>query len=97
PADFFEKALFPLVGATGSYDAARRVWTLSEGAALTIEAAVVHIEPATQVVFKLSGPARFETKPGPTVFQIRWAGQAVVAPFAERRYEDPFVSIIRFA
>ena len=29
PADFFEKILFPLAGAAGTYDAAKRVWTLS--------------------------------------------------------------------
>jgi len=97
PADFFEKALFPLVGATGTYDAARRVWTLSESAALSVEAAVVHIEPATQVVLKLSAPAKFVSTATATAFQIRWPGQTVVPPFAERRYEDPFVSAIRFS
>jgi N-acetylmuramoyl-L-alanine amidase len=97
PPDFFEKALFPLVGATGSYDAGRRVWTLSEGATLTVEAAVVHVEPATQVVLKLSGPAKFVSNTSGTSVQVRWPGQTVVAPFAERRYEDPFVSAIRFS
>lgn len=97
PADFFEKALFPLVGATGSYDAARRVWTLSEGGALSIEAAVVHIEPTTQVVLRQSTPAKFSSSPSARAIQVRWPGLTVVAPFSERRYEDPFVSAIRFA
>jgi len=96
PADFFEKALFPLVGATGSYDAARRVWTLSEGGTLSIEAAVVHIEPATQVVLRLSAAAKFTSSPAPRAIQVRWPGATLVPPFSERRYEDPFVSAIRF-
>ncbi len=97
PPDFFEKVLFPLVGATGSYDAGRRIWTLSPASALAVEAAVVHIEPSTQVVLKLSGPAKFVSTAGTTSFQVRWPGQTVVPPFSERRYEDPFVAAIRFA
>jgi N-acetylmuramoyl-L-alanine amidase len=97
PADFFEKVLFPLAGATGSYDASRRAWTLSEGGALAIETAVVHVEPVTQVVFKQSVPAKFSTVPDASAVQIRWPGQTVVAPFAERRYDDPFVAGVRFA
>ena len=96
PADFFEKVLFPLVGATGAYDAARRVWTLTEGSALAIDAAVVHIAPITQVVLKQSIPARFTSAPGAAAIVIRWPGQTLVAPFSDRRYEDPFVSAIRF-
>ncbi len=96
PADFFEKVLFPLVGATGSYDATRRVWTLLEGGALSIDVAVVHVEPTTQVVLKLSAPAKFSSTPGTSAIQIRWPGQTFVPPFAERRYEDPFVSAVRF-
>jgi N-acetylmuramoyl-L-alanine amidase len=97
PADFLEKVLFPLIGATGSYDAARRIWTLSEGGVLTIETAVVHVAPVTQVVFKQSAPAKFTSAPGASAVQIRWPGQTVVAPFSERRYEDPLVSGVRFS
>jgi N-acetylmuramoyl-L-alanine amidase len=97
PPDFLEKVLFPLVGATGSYDAARRIWTLSEGGILTIETAVVHVAPVTQVVFKQSAPAKFTSMPGPSVIQIRWPGQTVVVPISERRYEDPLVSAVRFS
>ncbi|HTO86300.1 MAG TPA: N-acetylmuramoyl-L-alanine amidase [Thermoanaerobaculia bacterium] len=97
PADFLEKVLFPLVGATGSYDPARRIWTLSEGGVLTIETAVVHVAPVTQVVFKQSAPAKFTSVPGASAVQIRWPGQTVVAPFSERRYEDPLVSVVRFS
>jgi N-acetylmuramoyl-L-alanine amidase len=96
PADFFEKVLFPLVGATGAYDASKRVWTLSEGSALAIDAAVVHVVPITQVVLKQSIPAKFTSTPGASAILIRWPGQTLVAPFSERRYEDPFVSAIRF-
>ncbi|MGH9367065.1 MAG: N-acetylmuramoyl-L-alanine amidase family protein, partial [Thermoanaerobaculia bacterium] len=97
PADFFEKVLFPLAGATGSWDPARRVWILSEGGALSIEAAVVHVAPATQVVLRQSGPAKFSSSPAPSSIQIRWPGQTLVPSFSERRYEDPFVSVIRFS
>ena len=97
PADFFERALFPLVGASATFDAAHRVWNLSEGGALAIEAAVVHVEPATQVVFKQSLPAKFAAVSGPSSMLIRWLGQTVVPPFPERRYEDPLVSAIRFS
>ena len=57
PVDFFEKVLFPLAGATGSYDAAKRVWTLTAAGPppLSIEVAVVHVAPTTQVVLRLSG------------------------------------------
>jgi N-acetylmuramoyl-L-alanine amidase len=98
PADFFEKALFPLVGATGSYDSAARVWTLSEGpAALSLEIAVVHVDPTTQVVFKQSSPGQFVPTLTESGFQIRWPGRRLLTAFTEKRFEDPFVSSIRFA
>jgi N-acetylmuramoyl-L-alanine amidase len=97
PPDFFEKVLFPLAGATGAWDATRRTWTLTEGGALSVEAAVVHVAPATQVVLRLSGPAKFTATPAASAIQIRWPGQTVVPPFAERKYEDPLVAAIRFA
>jgi len=96
PADFFEKVLFPLVGATGSYDASRRLWTLTEGSVLTVDVAVVHLDPTTQVVFKLSLPAKFLSANLSSAIQIRWPGQTLVPPFPDRRYEDPFVSAVRF-
>ncbi len=97
PADFFEKVLFPLAGATATYDASRRVWILSEGNPLAIEATIVRVAPATQVILKQSLPAKFTATPGPSSIQIRWAGQTLVAPYSERRSEDPFVSAIRFS
>jgi N-acetylmuramoyl-L-alanine amidase len=97
PPDFFEKVLFPLVGASGSYDAVKRVWTLAEAKALTIDVAVVHVEAATQVVLRQSGPAKFASTVGPASVQVRWPDRTVAAPFAEKRYEDPFVSAVRFS
>jgi len=98
PSDFFEKALFPLVGATGSYDTAARVWTLSEGpAALSLEIAVVHVDPTTQVVFKQSSAGQFVPTLTETGFQIRWPGRKLLTAFTEKRFEDPFVSAIRFS
>ena len=96
PADFFEKVLFPLVGATGTYDASKHLWTLSEGSALAIDATVVRVAPATQVILKQSVPAKFSPAPAASSIAIRWPGQTLVAPFSEHRYEDPFVSAIRF-
>jgi N-acetylmuramoyl-L-alanine amidase len=98
PADFFEKVLFPLVGATGSYDPATRVWTLAEGTpALTLEVAVVHVDPTTQVVMKESAAAQFVPTLTDTGFQVRWPGQKLLTPFSEKRFDDPFVSTIRFS
>ena len=97
PPDFFEKVLFPLVGASGSYDAVKRVWTLAEAKALTIDVAVAHVEAVTQVVLHQSGPAKFASTVGPASIQVRWPDLTVEAPFAEKRYEDPFVASVRFS
>ena len=97
PADFFEKALFPIVGASGSYDPVRRAWNLSDSTpSLALDVAVVHVEPTTQIVIKQSAAARFVPSLSDSGFQIRWPGQKVSPPFAERRYEDPLVAAIRF-
>ncbi|HYB54140.1 MAG TPA: N-acetylmuramoyl-L-alanine amidase, partial [Thermoanaerobaculia bacterium] len=98
PLDFFEKVLFPLAGAAGSYDAAHRVWNLTETTPpLTLEVAVVHVDPTTQIVIKLSAAAPSVPTVTETGFQVRWPGQKVASPFPERRYDDPFVSAIRFS
>ncbi len=97
PTDFFEKVLFPLVGAAGSYDAVKRVWTLAEAKALAVDVAVVHVEAATQVVLRQSGPAKFVSTPGAAAIQVRWPDRTVAAPFAEKKFEDPFVSAVRFS
>jgi len=99
PADFLEKVLFPLAGATGAYDAGKRLWALAEvtPAPLSLQVAVVHVAPTTQIVLRQSSPARFVPSLSEKGFQVRWPGQRVTAPFAERAYEDPFVSAIRFS
>jgi N-acetylmuramoyl-L-alanine amidase len=98
PPDFLEKVLFPLVGASGAYDAARKTWVLSEGTApLTLDVAVVHVEPTTQIVIRQSAAARFVPALTETGFQITWPNQKVVAPYTDRRYDDPLVSAVRFA
>jgi N-acetylmuramoyl-L-alanine amidase len=95
--DFLEKILFPLAGATGAYDAARRTWVLAEGAPpLALDVAVVHVEPTTQIVIRQSAAARFVPVLTETGFQISWPNQKVVPPYAERRYDDPLISAIRF-
>jgi N-acetylmuramoyl-L-alanine amidase len=98
PPDFLEKVLFPLVGATGAYDAARKTWILAEGTApITLDVAVVHVEPTTQIVIRQSAAARFVPTVTETGFQVAWPGQKIVPPFPERRYDDPLVSAIRFS
>jgi N-acetylmuramoyl-L-alanine amidase len=98
PPDFLEKILFPLAGATGAYDAARRTWVLAEGTpAVALDVAVVHVEPTTQIVIRQSAAARFVPVLTETGFQISWPNQKVVPPYAERRYDDPLITAIRFA
>ena len=97
PADFFEKALFPLVGAAGGYDPVKRVWNLSESnPSLVLDVAVVHVAPTTQIVIKQSAAARFVPLLSDTAFQIRWPNQKISPPYSEHRYEDPLVAAIRF-
>ena len=99
PADFFEKVLFPLAGASGSYDAAKKLWTLSPAGPppLGIEVAVVHVAPTTQVVFRLSAPAKTATATSERSFQVRFADTKIDPPFPEKRFEDPLVASVRFA
>lgn len=104
PADFFEKALFPLAKATGFWDPAKRVWTITPaggpaaepGAPVTVDVAVVHVDPTTQVVLRESTAARFEPRLVESGLQIRWTDRKVVPPFAERRFDDPLVAAVRF-
>jgi N-acetylmuramoyl-L-alanine amidase len=99
PADFFETVLFPLAGAIASYDAEGRAWRLLEPtpAPLSIQVAVVHFSPTTQVVLRLSSAARFVPRVTETTFQVRFPAQRVTPPFPERKYEDPLVTAVRFA
>ena len=98
PPDFLEKVLFPLVGASGAYDASRKTWTLAEVTPpLTLDVAVVHVEPTTQIVIRQSTAARFVPLLTETGLQITWPNQKVVPPYSERRYDDPLVSAVRFA
>jgi N-acetylmuramoyl-L-alanine amidase len=66
-------------------------------APLSFEVAVVHVEPTTQVVFQQSAPARFTPTLAPPGFQIKWASSRIIVPFVERKYDDPFVSAVRFS
>ncbi|MFN2385682.1 MAG: copper amine oxidase N-terminal domain-containing protein, partial [Thermoanaerobaculia bacterium] len=99
PADFFEKVLFPLVGAAVSWDPDRRTWTLLDPtpAPLSLQVAVVHVAPTTQVVLRLSAPTRFVPRVIETGFQVRFPSQRLTPPFPERRYQDPLVSGVRFS
>ncbi len=99
PADFFEKVLFPLAGAAGVWDAAKKTWTLSPAGPppLSIEVAVVHVEPTTQVVLRLSDAARTSTALSDKGLQVRFADTRIDPPFPEKRYDDPLVASVRFA
>ena len=106
PAEFLEKVLFPLAGVTGTWEPVNRVWSLvpaagaapsgDPGSPVTVDVAVVHVGPTTQVVFRESGAAQFTPQLAGSGLQIRWTDRKVVAPFAERRFDDPLVSAVRF-
>jgi N-acetylmuramoyl-L-alanine amidase len=110
PMDFFAKVLFPLVGASGVYDSATRVWTITErrerapapagdsvpGAPLSVDVTVVHVDPTTQVVLRESGPGRFTPRLTESEMQIRWVDRPITAPFSERRFDDPLIAAVRF-
>jgi N-acetylmuramoyl-L-alanine amidase len=98
PPDFLEKVLFPLAAVSGSWDASRRTWTVTEsGGSLSVDVAVVHSAPTTQVVFRLSGPSRFAVNLTGSGFELRFPGRRVLPAFPDRRYEDPLVAAVRFA
>jgi N-acetylmuramoyl-L-alanine amidase len=99
PADFFEKVLFPLAGAAGAWDAAKKTWTLSPAGPppLSIEVAVVHVAPTTQVVLRLSDAAKTATALSEKGFQVRFADTKIDPPFPDKKFDDPLVSSVRFS
>jgi N-acetylmuramoyl-L-alanine amidase len=99
PGDFFEKILFPLAGAAGAYEAARRTWTLTASGPppLSVEVAVVHVPPATQVVLRLSAAVKTSTTSSDKAYQVRFADTRVDPPFPEKKYDDPLVAAVRFS
>lgn len=106
PAEFLEKVLFPIAGVIGAWEPTNRVWALTPvagaapaadpGTPVTVDVAVVHVDPTTQVVFRESGPAQFAPELVASGLQIRWTDRKIVAPFAERRFDDPLVAAVRF-
>ncbi|HEY7574804.1 MAG TPA: N-acetylmuramoyl-L-alanine amidase [Thermoanaerobaculia bacterium] len=99
PADFFERILFPLAGAAGSWDAGRRTWTLAPAGPppVTVEVQLVHVAPTTQVVLRLSSAAPASTTSSEKGFQVRFPETRLDPPFSERKFDDPLVSAVRFA
>ena len=98
PADFRE----------GPLPARRRGGRLGSGTArldavpatpapLSMQVAVVHVAPTTQVVLRLSAPRGSCRAHGETGFQVRFPAQRLTPPFPERRYEDPLVPAVRFS
>ncbi len=97
PPDLLDRVLLPLVGASATYDAGRRAWTVVEAVPpVTLDVAVVHVDPTTQIVIKQSASARFVPTLAEGGFQIRWPDRRLVFPFLDRRYDDPLVSGIHF-
>ena len=91
--------LFPLAGAAGDYDAAKRSWTLTAAGPppLSIEVAVVHVAPTTQVVLRLSAAAKTTTCSSERSFQVRFADTKVDPPLPEKKFDDPLVAAVRFS
>ncbi len=98
PIDFFDKILFPLAGAAGGWDSARRTWTLTAAGPppISVEVAVVHVAPTTQVVLRLSSAAPTSTTASEKSYQVRFPETRLDPPFAERKFDDPLVSAVRF-
>jgi N-acetylmuramoyl-L-alanine amidase len=99
PADFFEKILFPLAGAAGAWDSGKRTWTLTAAGPppLSLEVAVVHVEPTTQVVLRLSAAARTAATLSEKAFQVKFPETRLDPPFPEKKYDDPLVAAVRFS
>ena len=98
PPDLLDRVLVPLIGASAAYDAANRTWTVTDSAqSINVDVAVVHVEPTTQIVLRQSAGARFVPALTENGFSVRWPDRKVIAPFPERRYDDPLVSGIRFS
>jgi N-acetylmuramoyl-L-alanine amidase len=98
PPDLLDRVLLPLVGASATYDAASRTWTVVESVPpITVDVAVVHVEPTTQIVLRQSAGARFVPTLTDNGFSVRWPERKIVPAFPERRYDDPLVSAIRFS
>ena len=98
PPDLLDRVLLPLVGASATYDAAARTWNVVESTPpVRIDAAVVHVEPTTQIVLRLTAGARFVPSLTENGFSVKWPDRKIVPPFTEHRYDDPLVSAIRFS
>jgi len=99
PQDFFERVLFPMAGASGVWDPGRRVWTLAPAGPppVAVEVAVVHVAPTTQVVLRLSAPAKTTTALSEKSLQVRFPDTKIDPPFPEKKYDDPLVAAVRFA
>jgi N-acetylmuramoyl-L-alanine amidase len=98
PIDFFDRILFPLAGAAGGWDSARKTWTLTAAGPppVSVEVAVVHVAPTTQVVLRLSSAAPTTTTASEKSYQVRFPETRLDPPFAERKYDDPLVAAVRF-
>ena len=98
PADFFEKILFPLAGAAGTWDAAKKTWVLAPAGPppVSVEVAVVHVAPTTQIVLRLSAAAKAATALSEKSFQVKFPETRLDPPFPEKKFDDPLVAAVRF-
>ena len=60
---------------------------------LTLDVAVVHVEPTTQIVLKESAAARFVPTLTDGGFQVRWPERKVVPPFLGTPLRRPSSSL----
>jgi N-acetylmuramoyl-L-alanine amidase len=58
---------------------------------------VVHVEPTTQVVLRLSGAARTAATLSEKAFQVKFPETRLDPPFSEKKYDDPLVAAVRFS
>jgi N-acetylmuramoyl-L-alanine amidase len=61
-----------------------------------VEVAVVHVEPTTQIVLRLSAAAKTATTLSERGFQVKFPETRLDPPFPEKKYDDPLVAAVRF-
>jgi N-acetylmuramoyl-L-alanine amidase len=98
PWEFFEKTVFPAAGLIAEYDrGSRKIRTRTGNAtAATVDVGVVHLNKTSQVIFQESSAVPFDAYPSKEGYTISF--KTPIAPvFAERSFDDPFVSKVRFS
>ncbi|MGH9443947.1 MAG: N-acetylmuramoyl-L-alanine amidase family protein [Thermoanaerobaculia bacterium] len=98
PWEFFEKTVLPAAGLAGDYDRGSRTVRTRAGAAAaaSVDVGIVHLNRMSQVTFQESSAVSFEAFPSKDGYTVSF--KTPIAPvFAERTFDDPFVSKVRFS